>query len=166
MKRNMKVEASVKSVRISARKARLVIDEVRGMSALDAERSLSFMNKKAAEIVLKVLRSAMANAEHNNKLKKEDLVIVEIIANEGFTIKRFRPRAFGRAAMIRKRTSHIRIVLDESPEAQEIAKKAAAEKKKKKPAVKKVTTAKKAPAKKAVVKKVSPKKKAAKKESK
>ncbi len=115
----MKVEATAKAVRISSRKARLVIDQVRGMSVVQAESVLKFMNKKAAEIVLRVLQSAAANAQHNHNLAKKDLKISEITANEGFTIKRYRPRAFGRASQIRKRTSHIRVVVEETEEAKQ-----------------------------------------------
>jgi len=131
----MKIEASAKSVRISPRKARLVVNEVRGLSVIQAESILQFMNKKGAEIVLKVVRSAAANAVHNSNLAKKDLIVSEISVNEGFTIKRFMPRAFGRATPIRKRTSHIRVVLAETAEAKQAreagkktVKKAAAEK--------------------------------------
>lgn len=109
----MKVRAVAKFIRYSPRKTRLVVDVVRGKSVAEAERLLMFMNKKAAEPVLKVIRSAAANAEHNFKLKKDQLVVAEIQANEGFVMKRFRPRAFGRAATLRKRTSHVSVVLEE-----------------------------------------------------
>lgn len=134
----MQVKATAKFVRLSPRKARLVVDSVRGMSVVDAEKELAVMAKKGAEPVMKLLKSAVANAEHNNKLKKENLYIAEIAANEGMTIKRYTPRAFGRATMIRKRTSHLSIVLDEKIAAKETQK----------PAAKKATPKKKAPAKK------------------
>lgn len=158
----MKVKASAKMVRISPRKVRLVLDEVRGLSLAEAERVLEHMNKKAARPTLKLIQSAAANAVHNFKLDRDSLKIASLVANEGPTIKRFRPRAFGRATMIRKRTSHIHVELEAATE----GKKEAAPKKKaaaKKPAAKKATTkkpaAKKAPAK----KKTAAKKPAAKK---
>jgi len=109
----MKVQATAKFIRLSPRKARLVVDSIRGLSVLEAEKALTVMNKKGAEPVLKLLKSAIANAEHNFKLSKENLYVAAITANEGMTIKRFTPRAFGRATMVRKRTSHLNIVVDE-----------------------------------------------------
>lgn len=111
----MDVRATLRYLRMSPRKVRLVIDAVRGMSAVKAETRLQFIQKGAAEPVLKLLRSAMANAEHNNKLRKEDLTIKTITADGGPMIKRSRARAFGRAAPIRKRTTHITIVLGLKP---------------------------------------------------
>ena len=106
------VQATAKFLRISPRKLRLVVDQVRTLPVVKAESILQYMNKKGGRLVLKVLQSAVANAEHNEHLQKEDLVIKSIVVNEGFTIKRYRPRAFGRAAMIRKRTSHVSITLE------------------------------------------------------
>ena len=96
---------------MSPRKVRLVIDSIRGLKALKAETQLTFMNKGAALPVLKLLRSAMANAEHNFHLRKEDLVVKTITADGGPILKRSRPRAFGRAAPIRKRSTHINLIL-------------------------------------------------------
>ncbi len=96
---------------MAPRKVRLVIDTIRGKSALVAETQLSFMKKGAAEPVLKLLRSAMANATHNFQMQKESLIVKMIVADGGPTIKRSRPRAFGRSAPIRKRTTHITIIL-------------------------------------------------------
>lgn len=109
----MQVRAQAKFVRISPRKVRLVVDQVRGLSVEEAERLLHFMNKRGATPVLKLIKSAVANAEHNYKLKKENLFISRITADEGITIKRYRARAFGRAAMIRKRSSKLTVILDE-----------------------------------------------------
>ena len=109
----MDVRAVAKFIRVSPRKARLVVDVVRGKSVAEAERLLMFMNKKAAEPVLKLVRSAAANAEHNFKLKKDQMYVAEIQANEGFVMKRFMPRAFGRATTLRKRSSNITVVLRE-----------------------------------------------------
>ena len=100
---------------MSPRKVRLVVDAVRGLPVAAAETRLQFIKKDAALPVLKLLRSAVANAEHNFKLRKEDLVVATITADGGPTLKRSRPRAFGRAAAIRKRTTHINITL--SPKA-------------------------------------------------
>ncbi len=96
---------------MSPRKVRLVIDTVRGLTVKTAETRLSFLKKGAAEPVLKLLRSAMANAEHNFHIAKDSLYVKHIVADGGPTIKRFRPRAFGRAAEIRKRTTHITLIL-------------------------------------------------------
>lgn len=96
---------------MSPRKVRLVIDVIRGTSVAEAETRLTFLKKGAAEPVLKLLRSAIANATHNFHLQKEDLFVKTITADGGPTIKRARPRAFGRSAPIRKRTTHINIVL-------------------------------------------------------
>ncbi len=145
----MDVHASLRYLRMSPRKVRLVVDAVRGMNARAAETRLSFLDKGAAEPVLKLLRSAMANAEHNFKIAKESLYIKTIVADGGPTQKRFRPRAQGRAAPIRKRTTHVTIVLAPKGEA---ATKAPATAKPVEPAPaapKKRAPAKKAPAAKA-----------------
>lgn len=96
---------------MSPRKVRLVVNTIRGLSVSAAETRLSFLPKLAAQPVLKLLRSAVANAEHNFKLDKKDLFVRYIVADGGPTLKRFRPRAFGRAAPIRKRTTHISLIL-------------------------------------------------------
>jgi large subunit ribosomal protein L22 len=96
---------------MSPRKVRLVIDAVRGKSVKDADIRLSLMKKGAALPVLKLLRSAVANAGHNFNLAPESLYIKTITADGGPTLKRSRPRAFGRAAAIRKRTTHLSIVV-------------------------------------------------------
>ena len=107
----MDVHASLRYLRMSPRKVRLVIDVVRGLPAVEAETRLGFINKEAARPVLKLLQSAIANAENNFHLDRKNLVIAKITADGGPTIKRSRPRAFGRAAAIRKRTTHINIIL-------------------------------------------------------
>lgn len=107
----MIISAHAKHLHISPRKIRLVIDAVRGLPVERAEYVLRFMNKRGAEPVLKVLQSAIANATHNMKLSKKDLVVQRIFANEGATISRYRARAFGRAATIRKRMSHVTVEL-------------------------------------------------------
>jgi len=114
----MDVHASLRFLRMSPRKVRLVVDAIRGLSVSAAETKLNFLPKLAAQPVHKLLRSAMANADHNFHLKPETLFIKMIVADGGPTLKRSRPRAFGRAAPIRKRTTHITLVL--SDDAREI----------------------------------------------
>ncbi len=109
----MQVFARARHIRMSPRKVRLVADLIRGLSAHEAQKQLTFSKKAASEVVLKLLNSAMANAEHNFKLNKDILRIATIMVDGGPTIKRFKPRAQGRSAPIRKRTSHITIVLEE-----------------------------------------------------
>jgi len=109
----MEVKAKAKHIHVSPRKVRLVIDVVRGLDVEEALNQLQFIAKTAKRPVLKLLNSAIANAKHNHELEKANLYIKEIFADEGTTLKRWRPRAFGRAAPIRKRTSHITIVLGE-----------------------------------------------------
>lgn len=96
---------------MSPRKVRLVVDAVRGLPVAVADTRLTFMKKDAALPVLKLLRSAVANAEHNFHMQKEGLIIKTITADGGPTLKRIRPRARGSAAPIRKRTTHVMIVL-------------------------------------------------------
>lgn len=109
----MKVFASLNKFRMSPRKIRLAVDLVRGMSAEQARTQLRFLNKKAARPILKLLDSAVANAKNNFKLNEKNLYISEIFVNEGPTLKRWRARAMGRSAAIRKRTSNVRIGLEE-----------------------------------------------------
>jgi ribosomal protein L22 len=105
------VRAQAKYVRSSARKARLVCDHIRGKSVEEARAILAFTPRAVARDWSKVLESAIANAEHNNELDGEDLFVKAAHADEGPTLKRFRPRAMGRATPIRKRTSHLTILL-------------------------------------------------------
>jgi ribosomal protein L22 len=105
------VRAQAKYVRTSARKARLVCDHIRGKDVAEARAILAFTPRAAAKPWLKLLESAVANAEHNHELVGEDLRIAAVHADEGPTLKRFRPRAMGRATRIRKRTSHLTIAL-------------------------------------------------------
>lgn len=107
----MEARAVARYVRVSPRKARLVVDLVRGKSAGEASTILRFTEKGAAEAVGKVLASAVANAEHNLKLDPETLFVSEAFVNEGPTLKRIQPRAMGRAFKIRKRSSHITIIV-------------------------------------------------------
>jgi ribosomal protein L22 len=105
------VSAKAKYVRTSARKARLVCDHIRGKDVTEARAILAFTTRGAAEAWIKLLESAVANAEHNHELLGEDLRILSVHADEGPTLKRYRPRAMGRATRIRKRTSHLSITL-------------------------------------------------------
>jgi ribosomal protein L22 len=105
------VRAQAKYVRSSARKARLVCDHIRGKSVEEARAILALTPRAIARDWSKLLESAVANAEHNHELVGEDLYVKAIRADEGPTIKRFRPRAMGRATRIRKRTSHLTILL-------------------------------------------------------
>jgi len=105
------VSARAKYVRSSARKARLVMDHVRGRSVADARALLRHTPRGVARDVERLLNSAVANAENNHELVGDDLYVKEIYADEGPTLRRFRPRAQGRATRIRKRTSHLTVSL-------------------------------------------------------
>ena len=109
----MRVSATAKYLRGSTRKARLVTQAIRGKPVEDAAALLRFMPQHAARDVALVLKSATANAENNHNLSAEDLVIVEARADEGPTIKRYRPRAQGRAFPIHKPMTHITIVVED-----------------------------------------------------
>lgn len=117
----MEVKAQLRNLRIAPRKVRLVVNVIRGMSIDDAEAQLQFLQKRSAVPVLKLIRSAVANAEHNHKLNRSDLYIKTIEVNDGSTLKRWKPRAMGRATMIRKRSSHINVVLDVTAQAKQAA---------------------------------------------
>jgi ribosomal protein L22 len=110
------VSAHARYVRTSARKARMVCGHIRGKSVQEARAILAFTPREAARDWSKLLESAVANAESNHELLEDDLIIREAYADEGPTIKRFRPRAMGRATPIRKRTSHLTITLTPRPE--------------------------------------------------
>ena len=107
----MEARAVARYVRVSPRKARLVVDLIRGKKIDDARAILKFSPRAAAEIVEKVLNSAVANAERNLHLKSDDLIVGSTFVDEGPTLKRIRPRAMGRAFRINKRTSHITVIV-------------------------------------------------------
>lgn len=109
----MEARAIAKYVRIAPRKVKLVADSVRGKHVDEAIAILKYTPKKGARILEKVVKSAVANAENNHDLDRENLYISEAYANEGPTLKRWRPRAQGRAFKILKRTSHIGVVVKE-----------------------------------------------------
>ena len=110
----MEVSAKLTGAQISAQKVRLVADQVRGKEVEEALDILEFSNKKAAELVKKVLNSAIANAEHNEGADVDELKISTIFVDEGRTLKRLRPRAKGRADRILKRSCHITVKVSDS----------------------------------------------------
>ena len=105
--------AVARYLRVSPLKARQVADLVRGKNVNEAVGILKYTNKKSAPLISKVLKSAIANAEHNNDMDSDELYVSEIYVDEGPTLKRMRPRAYGRADVRRHRTSHITVVLRE-----------------------------------------------------
>jgi len=111
-----RVRAQAKWVRTSARKARIVLEHIRGRSVPEARTILAFTPRAAATDIEKVLRSAVANAESNLGLDGDDLLVEAAYADEGPTLKRWKPRARGRVNRIRKRTCHVTLVLVERPE--------------------------------------------------
>ncbi|MED1205656.1 50S ribosomal protein L22 [Heyndrickxia acidicola] len=112
----MQAKAVANTIRIAPRKVRLVVDLIRGKQAGEAVAILKLTPKAASPVVEKVLKSAIANAEHNYDMDINNLVVTEAYVNEGPTLKRFRPRAMGRASQINKRTSHITIIVSEKKE--------------------------------------------------
>ncbi|WP_221797399.1 50S ribosomal protein L22 [Oceanobacter mangrovi] len=107
------VAAVLRGARLSAQKARLVADQIRGKKVDEALDILSFSTKKGADLVKKVLESAIANAEHNDGADVDELKVSTIFVDEGMTMKRIRPRAKGRADRIMKRTCHITVKVSE-----------------------------------------------------
>jgi large subunit ribosomal protein L22 len=106
--------AKARFVRVSARKARLVLDQIRGKSVGDALATLEFTPRAAARLIEKVLRSAVANAEHNHQVRNlDDLRVVQAVADGGPSLKRVQPRAMGRAFFIKHRTSHLTIAVSD-----------------------------------------------------
>ena len=110
----MEARAAARFIRISPRKARLIMDEIRGKKVEDALRLLAFSPKRGSHLLKKLINSAVANAESNSEIDVDKLFVKRIFADEGPTMKRFQPRAMGRATTIRKRTSHLTVILDES----------------------------------------------------
>jgi large subunit ribosomal protein L22 len=135
----MLVKSTYRFAKISAFKAREVTRAIQGLPASDALDLLRFTPKKAAVLILKTLKSAIANAENNNSLNAADLVVKEAVVGEGPTLKRFQPKARGSAGPIRKRTSHIKVVLTDEIE---IVRRADKPKKKTKNSAKKPAKAK------------------------
>ena len=106
--------ATLKFARISSRKVMIVANLIKGKNAVEAMNILKFTPKAGAEVLEKLLKSAISNAENNNSLSADNLVVSEVYANQGPTMKRLMPKAQGRGARIRKRTCHVTIVLKES----------------------------------------------------
>ena len=109
----MEVQATLRHLRTSPKKVRLVADVIRGKKVAAAQSQLLHLNKGASQPMLKLLNSALANAEHNLSLAKDNLFVKEVRVDEGATLKRWMPRAHGRATTIRKRMSHVQLVLGE-----------------------------------------------------
>jgi large subunit ribosomal protein L22 len=109
----MEVKAVAKHVRISPQKVRKIIGAIKGKPVESCLNTLKFMPQKAAGLVEKVMRSAVANADHNNELDVDTLIVDNVIVDQGPTLKRFRARARGRGARILKKSSHITVVLKE-----------------------------------------------------
>jgi large subunit ribosomal protein L22 len=154
--------ATARFIRMSPTKARQVVDLIRGRHIEDARRVLAFTQRAASVPVAKILNSAVANAEHNHELPADELVVTRAWVDEGPTLRRFRPRALGRATRIRKRTCHISVVVGRD----EATLRALFEPPAPKQTARKKTTAKKPTAKKTTTKKTSRKKKTAKKTAK
>lgn len=109
----MEVKASLRYARVSAQKARLVANLIRGKDVSEAIKTLTFLNKKSAGLMKKIVESAVANADYKKTIDLDKLYVKTIMVDEGPVLKRFRPRAQGRATGVRKRMSHINVVLDE-----------------------------------------------------
>ncbi|MBK9041502.1 MAG: 50S ribosomal protein L22 [Bdellovibrionales bacterium] len=109
----MEVKASLRFARVGAQKARLVADEIRGKDLNEAVRILVFMKKKTAGLMKKLIESAVANAENKEVIDVDNLYVKTVYVDEGPSMKRFRPRAQGRAFQVKKKLSHINLVLGE-----------------------------------------------------
>lgn len=109
----MEVKAKLSFARVGAQKARLVADMIRGKDVSEAVKTLTFLNKKTAGLMKKLVESAVANAEDKKTIDVDRLFVKTVTVDEGPVLKRFRPRAQGRATGVRKRMSHINVVLDE-----------------------------------------------------
>jgi large subunit ribosomal protein L22 len=109
----MEVKASLNYARVAAQKARLVADMVRGQNVGEAIKTLTFLNKKTAVLLKKLIESAVANADHKKTVDLDKLYVKTVTVDQGPSLKRFRPRAQGRASGIKKKMSHINVVLDE-----------------------------------------------------
>jgi large subunit ribosomal protein L22 len=136
----MQIKSIYRGARISAFKAREVTREIQGLPVAAALDIVAFSPKKAAALVAKTLKSAIANAENNNNLRADRLVVQEATVGEGPTFKRFQPKARGSAGPIRKRTSHIRIIVTDEIEIKTRASKRPGAKKKAKPAARNAAT--------------------------
>ncbi|MBU2037261.1 50S ribosomal protein L22 [Patescibacteria group bacterium] len=109
----MQVKASLNNVRMAPRKVRLVANLIKGLSTARAKAQLTFLVKKPAPLILKLVNSAVANAKHDFEIEENDLFIKSIVVEAGATLRRWLPRAMGRASAIRKRTCRVKLILDE-----------------------------------------------------
>ncbi|PIS10313.1 MAG: 50S ribosomal protein L22 [Bdellovibrio sp. CG10_big_fil_rev_8_21_14_0_10_47_8] len=109
----MEVKASLKYARVGEQKARLVANLVRGKNVSEAIKTLTFLNKKSAAMIKKIIESAVANADYKKTIDLDKLYVKTISVDQGPVLKRFRPRAQGRASGVRKKMSHINVTLDE-----------------------------------------------------
>ena len=109
----MEVKASLQYARVGCQKARLVADLVRGKDVNDAIKTLTFLNKKSALMIKKLIESALANADYKKSIDLDKLYVKTLMVDQGPVLKRFRPRAQGRASGVKKKMSHINVVLDE-----------------------------------------------------
>lgn len=112
----MEAKAIVKYVRLSPRKVRQVVDLIRGKKVNEALAILRYVPKRASEVVTKAVKSAAANAENNMQMERDELFVTSCFVDQGPTLKRFQPRAMGRADIIRKRTSHITVMVGDKKE--------------------------------------------------
>lgn len=112
----MEARAVAKFIRVSPRKARMVVDLIRGKKLEEALAILRYTPNKATEAVTKVVKSAAANAEHNNDMDKDEIYISQVFVDQGPTLKRMMPRAMGRADIMKRRTSHITVVVSDKKE--------------------------------------------------
>lgn len=119
----MAIQAKLKHLRISPRKVRLVANLIKNMNVIEAEKQLKFLPKRSARPILKLLNSAVANAQHNANLEKQGLYVDKIVVEAGPVLKRWRARAMGRTGQILKRTSHIIISLESSLDSEGVGKK-------------------------------------------
>ncbi len=119
---NVQAKAQLKYLRMSPQKVRLVVGLIRGLSVVEAKKQLVFSRKRAARPILKLLESAVANSAHNHDMKEDTLKIETIFVNEGSTLRRWMPRAMGRATPLRKRSSHITLILTGEAEEKKVEK--------------------------------------------
>jgi len=112
----VEAKAIVKYVRLSPRKVRQVVDLIRGKKVNEALAILRYVPKRASEVVTKAVKSAAANAENNMQMERDELFVTSCFVDQGPTLKRFQPRAMGRADVIRKRTSHITVMVGDKKE--------------------------------------------------
>src|SRR3989344_91748 len=117
------VKAQINNVRLAPRNVRLVVNAVKGKNALKALEQLEFLNRRPSDPIMKLIKSALANAENNFNMVRSNLYIKEFYVDEGMKLRRYRPKAFGRTAPIQKKTSHIRLVLAEKVPGLKIEKK-------------------------------------------